>query len=109
MNSDIELEINFRFLSLTEEQVPLLSEELSDASFRDHFKNKCKVGCINLTSDRIDLVSKFMKENSIESKNTDIFLSYITEYDSRILDIPEYVAKASVALGSKITLSYTIK
>ncbi len=52
--------------------------------------------------------SKLQEENKVQKEDTDIFISFVTEYDSRIIDVPNYVNEAILKLGSKLVLSYTI-
>ena len=108
MESDIELKITFRFLSLSDGQVEKLSEEFKESKFGKHFKTKMQVGRIPLSERNIQLISRFITANNIAHEDTDIFISFITEYDTRIMEIPNYVARAAVELKSKMTLSYTI-
>ena len=108
MESDIELKITFRFICLSDSQADKLSEEFEESKFGKHFKTKMPVGLIPLKEENIQLISKFIATNNIATENTDIFISFITEYDTRIVEIPQYVARAATELKSKMTLSYTI-
>jgi len=108
MNSNIELKISFRFAKLSEHQATILKNTFSELKLGKHFKTKNITGSIPLTEDNISLISSFMETNDIPKEITDIFISFVTEYGTRIIDVPTYVNQAVIKLGSKITLSYTI-
>ncbi|UCX05129.1 hypothetical protein [Shewanella glacialimarina] len=108
MDSDIELEISFRFLDLSEKQVVILRQVIPESEFGTHFKTKSPTGIVPLSEANISLISLFMEGCSISKEKTDIFISFVSEYDKRIIDVPAYVNQAVVKLGSKLTLSYTI-
>ena len=108
MESDIELKINFRFLELTEKQAAALKISKLGAKFGTHFKSQKPTGVVPLNKNNIDLISNFIKENEIPSGLTDIFISFVTEYDTRTIDIPDYVNQVVKELGSKIVVSYAI-
>ena len=109
MESEIDLKVSFRFLSLNDEQVEKLRLSFGVIELGKHFKTGKNVGIVILRSDNIRQVSKFMDVHGIAPEDTDIFLSFITFHSTRILDIPGYVADAAVELKSRLTLSYTIK
>jgi hypothetical protein len=108
MDSDIELNISFRFSELSDNQADALKDVIPEAGFGTHYKTKKTTGSVPLSEPIIPLLSMFIEKHDIEKDNTDIFISFVSEYDTRIIDVPNYVNLAVVKLGSKITLSYTI-
>ena len=108
MDSDVELNISFRFLELSDNQSNLLKNALPSAGFGTHYKTKKTTGVVPLIEENINLISRFMASNDISVDNTDIFISFTSEYDTRIIDVPEYVNQAVKTIGSRLTLSYTI-
>ncbi len=108
MDSDIDLDISFRFLGLTENQASELKNEFENAELSRHFKTNKIVGTIPLSGQLIEDIALFIKLHSVSPKDVDIFISFITEYDSRIIDMPDFVARAAEVLGARMTLSYTI-
>jgi len=108
MDSDIDLEINFRFLALSKEQAVLLKSIIIESEFGKHFQTKEITAIVPLNVYNISLIFAFIENNNISVRDTDIFISFVTEYDTRIIDIPEFVNEAIVKLGSKLTLSYTV-
>ncbi len=109
MESNINLEVSFRFLNLSKEQADALEVTGLTSKFGVHFKTKKITGLIPLNNSCIVEISKFINKHKIQISDTDIFISFITEYDSRIMDIPEYVNEAVLKIGSKMVLSYTIE
>ena len=108
MDSDIELKISFRISELSEKQAVALKEVIPESGFGKHHKTKKTTGIIPLRNNNIPLISSFMNSNNISKDITDIFISFVSEYDTRIIDVPDYVNQAVIKLGSKLTLSYTI-
>ena len=108
MDSDIELNISFRFSELSENQVVALKVTIPEAGFGTHHKTKRTTGSVPLNEPNIPLLSTFIEKHGIEKDITDIFISFVSEYDTHIIDVPNYVNHAVVKLGSKLTLSYTI-
>ncbi|WP_440904813.1 hypothetical protein ACMZOO_00875 [Catenovulum sp. SX2] len=108
MDSDIKLDVCFRFLELSQQQAIELEAVFHNVKFGRHFKSKQIVGLVALDGQLVDAIGNFMQSHDIEPLSTDIFVSFITEYDSRIIELPDFVAKASIALGVKINLSYTV-
>ena len=109
MESNINLEISFRFLGLSEEQAGVLKIKNLGAKFGVHFKTKKITGLIPLSESCIPKIREFIEDQNISIPDTDVCISFITEYDSRIVDIPNYVNKAISIIGSKMVLSYTIE
>jgi len=108
MDSDIDLKISFRFLELSEGQAFALKNDNLEATFGTHFKTKSITGSVPLREDNIDQVSSFIEENHISKDSTDIFVSFVTEYDTRIFEVPNYVNQAVVKIGSQLVVSYSI-
>ncbi|WP_338728580.1 hypothetical protein V8687_11210 [Shewanella baltica] len=108
MASDIDLDTNFRFLGLTKEQANVLKESGINCNFGTHFKTKAITGIVPLDSSVIAKIGEFMEQQKISNKDTDIFISFNTEYDTRVIDIPTYVNEAVISLGSKLVVSYTV-
>ncbi len=108
MNSNIELNISFRFSALSEDQAEALNKSELESKFGVHFKTKRVTASVPLNEDNVSLISDFMDENNISKENTDIFISFVTEYDTRIIDVPGFVNQAVKKLGSEMVLSYTI-
>ncbi|MGE6451152.1 hypothetical protein ACQKC5_01975 [Shewanella baltica] len=108
MDSDIDLVVSFRFLALSEEQADELKATGLLSRFGVHFKTKKITGLIPLSSSSTVGISEFIKKHGIEVSDTDIFISFSTEYDSRIIDIPDFVNEAILKIGSKMVLSYTV-
>lgn len=108
MESDIELKISFRFLELSEKQATALRSSELVAKFGTHFKTKSITGIVPLNVVNINQISIFIDENNISKETTDIFISFVTEYDTRIIDIPSFVNQAVIKLSCKLVLSYTI-
>ena len=108
MESDINLEVSFRFLSLSKDQADALKATDLVSNFGVHFKTKKITGLIPLSSSSTIGISEFIENHKIDVSDTDIFISFLTEYDSRIIDIPNYVNEAILKIGSKMVLSYTI-
>jgi len=108
MDADIELNISFRFLALSEELVSEAKLSLKVSSCRPNKKLGGYVVCIPLTQSSLVSITSFVTSNNIKIENTDIFISFATEYDSRILKLPSLIAKASVYIGSPVTLSHTV-
>lgn len=108
MDSNINLNVSFRFLALTENQAAALKNTNLAPTFGTHFKTKSITGSVPLSEDNIDQIFSFIKENNISKEFTDIFVSFVTEHDSRIIEVPDYVNHAVVKIGSKQVVSYTI-
>ena len=108
MDSEIQLNISFRFSELSENQVDALKAVIPEAGFGTHYKTKRTTGSVPLSEPNIPLLSTFIEKHGIENDMTDIFISFVSEYDTRIIDVPNCVNHAVVQLGSKLTLSYTI-
>lgn len=108
MDADIELNISFRFLALSDAQAEKLRASELEVTFGKHHKTSKNVGCVVLASGVIAHLSNFIVDNSVTEDEYDIFISFCTEYDTRIIDIPAYVNEAVKRLGSKLVLSYTI-
>ncbi len=109
MESDIKLDVCFRFLDLTQEKSDELKVLNLGSKFGVHFKTKKITGLVPLNESCIPKIQSFIKSNDIPISDTDIYISFITDYDSRIIDIPEYVNEAVSKIGSKMVLSYTIE
>jgi hypothetical protein len=86
MDSDIDLEINFRFLALSEKQAASLKKNIIESEFGKHFKTKNITGLVPLSVANISLIYAFIEENKISVGDTDIFISFVTEYDTHIID-----------------------
>lgn len=108
MESHIELETSFRFLDLSKEQADELKSSGLACEFGEHFKTKAITGIVPLESTAISQIAEFIGRKNIPVAATDIFVSFTTEYDTRIIDIPNYVNEAIAKLGSKMVLSYTV-
>jgi len=108
MESDLNLNISFRFFELTEFQAASLKKEFSGARLGTHHKSKKTTGNVPLNSKNISLIVNFMNTHNLSLEITDIFISFVSEYDTHIIDIPEYVNEAVRTIGSKLSLSYTI-
>ncbi len=108
MDSDIELNISFRFFSLTEELSNEIKSSLEASSCRPNKKLGGFVVCVPLTPSSLEFIGSFITSNNVEVENTDIFVSFVTEYDSRVIDLPNDITKASFSIGSPVTLSYTV-
>jgi|GEM_PF-1897057 len=108
MDSDIELNISFRFFSLSEELTNEIKSSLKGSSCRPHKKLGGFIVCVPLTPPSLEFIGSFVTSHNVEVENTDIFVSFVTEYDSRIIDLPNIITKASFSIGSPITLSYTV-
>ena len=108
MDSNIETNISFRFLDLTESQAGTIRKTELQASFGTHHKTN-KITCLiplnnKNAKDLISLVELHFPEN----EETDIFISFVTEYDTRIIDIPSFVNQIIKRIETKLTVSYTI-
>ena len=108
MESEIDLNISFRFLDLSEIQAAALKHSKLAANFGTHYKTKITTAIVPLNGTNIDRISVFIKENNISKELTDIFISFVTEYDTHIIDVPVFVNQSVLKLGSKLVLSYTI-
>ena len=108
MDAGIELNIGFRFLALSEDLVCEAKLSLKASSCRPNKKLGGYVVCVPLTQSSLVSIASFMTSHNIKIENTDIFISFATEYDSRVLKLPHIIAKASVYIGSPVTLSYTV-
>lgn len=108
MDSDVALQISYRFLSLTDAQALGLKKEFSRCQFGKHFSTGEITASLELEHTDIGKLAAFVRENAVEPGATDIFISFVTEYDSRIIDIPPYVNKAIRETGSKLVVSYTV-
>ncbi|PTN11438.1 hypothetical protein [Nitrosomonas aestuarii] len=107
MESDVELSCHFRFLSLSESQAEQLKSVCKEVDFCRHFKTQKVTASIELSEAVIPALVEFVKLNSVRQSETDIFISVLSEYDSRIVDIPEFINKAIIALGCKLVFSFT--
>jgi len=109
MESDIKLEVCFRFLDLTQKNSDDLKLLNLESKFGVHFKTKNITGLVSLNESCISEILSFIESNDISISDTDIYISFRTDYDSRIIDIPEYVNEAVSKIGSRMVLSYTIE
>lgn len=103
----IDLCCSLRFLALSNEQAERLSQLSLGASFGKHFKTKSITSSVELSESAIPVLQEFIVINGIDATTTDIFISVLTEYDTRIIDVPNYVNKAVIAIGSNIVFSFT--
>jgi len=108
MDSEIELNISFRFFSLTEELSNEIKSSLKASSCRPNKKLGGFIVCMPLTQSSLEFIESFVTSNKVEVENTDIFVSFVTEHDSRIIGLPNIITKASFSIGSPVTLSYTV-
>lgn len=108
MDSDIELDISFRFLSLSETLANEIRPFLEASSYRANRKLGGFVVCVPLTPTSLEFIESFVSSHDVEIENTDIFVSFTSEYDSRIIKLPSILTKASCSIGSTVTLSYTV-
>ncbi len=108
MESDVQLNTRFRFLALSEDQAENLNENILEAEFGVHHKTKNTTASVSLNENNIPHILAFIENNKVLKENTDIFISFVSEYDSQIIDIPSFVNQAIVRLDSKLVLSYTI-
>ena len=108
MDSGIELDTSFRFLALTERQAEALQLSGMDCEFGRHHRTNAITGVVPLNGTVISKLENFVNQQSIEISSTDIFVSFTTEYDSRIIDIPCHVNEIIKKLGSRLVVSYTV-
>ena len=108
MDSDIKLDISFRFFSLSEELANEIKSINEASSCRPNRKLGGFVVCVPLTPSTLEFVASFVTSHNVEVENTDIFVSFATEYDARIITLPNIISKASFSIGSPVTLSYTV-
>jgi hypothetical protein len=108
MGSDIKMEVSFRFLSLSHTQALELERKFRVADFGKHFKTGELTASLNLECIDLEALSSFLGETEIEVGATDIFISLVSEYDSRIVNVPSCVHEAIKTIGSKLVLSYTV-
>ncbi len=107
MDSDVELKCHFRFLSLSDVQAEKLKSACKEVDFGRHFKTQKVTASIELSEAVIPTLVEFVKLNSVPQTETDIFISILSKYESRIVDIPEFINKAIISLGSKLVFSFT--
>ncbi len=108
MGSDVKMEVSFRFLSLSRKQALELERKFRFADFGKHFKTGESTASLNLEYIDLEAVCSFLGETEIEVGATDIFISLVSEHDSRIVDVPSCVHEAIRTIGSKLVLSYTV-
>lgn len=108
MDADIELNISFRFLALSEDLASEAKSSFEVSSCRPNRKLDGYVVCVPLTSCSLEVITSFVTSYNVNIEDTDIFVSFATEYDSRIIDLPNIITKASFSIGSPVTLSYTV-
>ena len=108
MDSDIELDISFRFLSLSETLANEIKPLVKASSYRPNRKLGGFVVCVPLTPTSLEFIESFVSSHDVDIESTDIFVSFTTEYDSRIIELPNIITKASFSIGSPVTLSYAV-
>lgn len=106
--SKITLKSLLRVFSLSDDQVDLLNE--SDLICRQgkHFETGLPNAIFDLEKCDIDLLYKFTTLANIDPSNVDIFLSFRTEYSTRILRVPKVVNKAVKKFDCEVNISYTV-
>ena len=79
-----------------------------DADLHHRKDGKGSVISLNLYPDiDLDGLSKIFIDNQICRDKLDIFISIVTEYDSEIFDIPQYIGDAIKKIDPRITFSFT--
>ena len=103
-----EIDVSFRFLKLDKLQAYTLKHEVANSSFREHHKNDCYVGTIQLSEDNIDEINDFYVRQQVSLTDTDIFVSIVSELDSNIVDVPIIVNRMLKYIDCKLTYSFTV-
>ncbi|MDX2370200.1 MAG: hypothetical protein QNK36_17630 [Colwellia sp.] len=107
-NSNPEVEIDFRFLSLNKLQAYTLEREIIGSSYRKHRKSDCYVGCVPLTKSSIDDINDFYVRQMIDIAECDIFVSVVSKSDSSIVDVPVVANRMLKYIDCKLTYSFTV-
>jgi len=107
--SNIDLHSLFRVFSLTDEQVDLLNETDLNCEWGEHFQTKMPNAIFDLEKCDIESLHRYTNTAKVNPKNMDIFLSFRTEYSTRILGVPKVVNKAIKTFDCDITISYTVR
>lgn len=107
-NSEIEVDISFRFLKLDKLQAYTLKREIAFSSFREHHKDEHFVGIVQLSEKSIHEINDFYVRQQVSLADCDIFISVVSEFDSNIVDIPNVVNKMLKYIDCKLTYSFTV-
>ena len=107
MHDEPKLNVSFRFLALSVDDANQLGKLPIDASFGQHHKTGDTTAIIPLNNNAVKHILEFVKDRDIDTEETDIFMSLVTDYDTRILDVPREVNEVINALDCRLVYSFT--
>jgi hypothetical protein len=104
-----QLKCSFRFLALSADQAARCAAQFGyDRPPRANVQGTGYCVPIELVDESVsDRIRKFLTEETIDASNCDVFLSILTEYDTRIYDVPCLVTKLIRECECKLTVSFT--
>ena len=107
-NSNPEVRLNFRFLSLNKLQAITLERDIIGSSYKKHHENDSYVGSVALTKSSIDDINDFYVRQMIDVIECDLFVSVVSESDSNIVGVPVVVNSMLKYIDCKLTYSFSV-
>ena len=108
--NNMELSCNLRFIvsSLSEFEVFNEHYRQYNAECHQFFKDKTKyVVSIELTNDlNLESLEEYINNRDDEA-NHDFFISFVTNSDSEIIEVPKFVVECIRKIGGKVNFSFT--
>jgi predicted Zn-dependent protease len=109
-NQNVELDCSVRFIGICQEDKDSLMEiwEERGLGVRRYYKDKSKyVAVVELDKNRsIELVEQSI--HVVSTGEQDIFISFSTDSDSEIFEVPSHIVEVSSKFNLKINISYTV-
>lgn len=106
--SNVDLKCTLRMLSLTEEQMTILSGMDLTYTPGAHYKTGMPNAIFNLDKCCLKDIHAFATLAGIHSSDIDICMSFRTDYDNRLIGVPKSVNQAIKLFDCEMVINYTI-
>ncbi len=101
--------IYFRFFNLDKRLVDYITRIEPEAKKQTSHKGDDHVVSFRLTSHSdLSWIPGFITKNEIQGKDYGIFVSVLTEYDTRMVDVPRQIVELVRNVGGGIVFSFTV-
>ncbi|MEM8960819.1 MAG: hypothetical protein AAGD38_05015 [Acidobacteriota bacterium] len=110
MDASVETTCSLRFLALRPDLVAVVRKHRPEASDRPSRRvPDARTVTFDITDDRdLSWLPALVRDHGVASDSIDLFVSTVTEHDSWIVSIPDYVLSISRELSCGIEVSFTV-